>query len=175
MTTFLTTLLVGYTLLVAVLPPWQVNPARVDVLSKQFVQSFYDWYAPKSVDATQGPGWAVALRERRSNFTPELSRAIAADLAAQSKTSGEIVGLDFDPFLGSQDPCESYETGRVTQSRRAYSVEVFAICNGKRSERPDVLVVLSRQQNAWVFTNFSYPGGGDLLSVLKALRNQRRR
>jgi hypothetical protein len=36
-------------------------------------------------------------------FSPELASKLKEDLAAQEKSPGEIVGLDFDPFLNAQD------------------------------------------------------------------------
>ncbi len=141
-----------------------------------FAQDFYNWYVPKALNDNPGPAWDIALRYRKHAFSPELFQALKDDSDAQAKAS-DLVGLDFDPFLNSQDPCESYQVGSSTRKRSEYRVNVYANCagKGKKTDVPSVVAVLVRKGGQWRFVNFEYPDGGDLLSNLRVLRDDRRK
>jgi hypothetical protein len=103
-------------------------------------------------------------------------------LAAAAKNSDEIVGLDFDPFLNTQDPCNRYEVGKAIAKGNSYWVEVYGICSGKRSAKPDVWPEVVRVNGHWRFANFhyehqagEYPDSADLLGILKTLRQDRQK
>jgi hypothetical protein len=138
-----------------------------------FVQRFYSWYVPKARAGNPGPAWDLALKNKSSVFAPELARALKEDSEAQAKVPGEIVGLDFDPFLSAQDPCERYEAGRVVPKGASYWVEVYGVCSGERHEKADVVAELIQKDDHWVFVNFHYPKDRNLLAVLKSLREGR--
>ncbi len=142
--------------------------------ARGFVQTFYQWYVPQALTESNVPASDRALREKGAVFSPTLFRALKADFEAQAKVKGEIVGLDFDPFLNSQDPCERYDVGTVTHNRNDYWVEIYGICSGKKHEKPDVAAEVTLQNNRWLFVNFHYPGDRDLLAALKALRESRK-
>jgi hypothetical protein len=101
--------------------------------ARDFVQQFYRWYVPVALSKHQESSWDVALRDKKMDFSPELAQALQRDSDAQAKVKDDIVGLDFDPFLNTQDPCQRFELGKVTQVKTAYRVEVFDICSGKKS------------------------------------------
>jgi hypothetical protein len=73
----------------------------------QFVQKFYDWYVAREKALTKANGpkdvMEVAMQEKRSCFSPELLKALQEDVAAAHKSPGELVGLDFDPILNTQE------------------------------------------------------------------------
>jgi Protein of unknown function (DUF3828) len=142
---------------------------------RDFVQSFYDWYVPKSLAESPTPAWVLAIRQKRSLFSPQLLSALGGDFSAQANSSGGIAGLDFDPFLNGQDTGDRYEVGRVAESGDSYRVEVHGVWSGKKSENPDVIVELSRHRGHWMFTNFLYPEHRDLLATLKLLAEARRK
>lgn len=142
---------------------------------RSFTADFYRWYTPVALRNNSVPAADLALARRPSDFGPILSRALKADSEAQSKVDGELVGIDFDPFLDSQDPCDHYEIGRVSQKGRSYRVAIYGICSGKRDDNPDVIAEVARQDGSWVFTNFLYPPlHTDLRAILKALQDERR-
>lgn len=159
----------------------QENQAQTQTSCHQFVQAFYDWYAPIA-DASANPGTKsespvlLALRSRRDSFTPGLRRLLIEDDRAQSKAH-EIVGIDYDPFLFSQDPCERYAAEKVTIRNDRCFVEVHPICQGQRREKADVTGELGYQNGHWVFIDFHYlqDESGSLLSNLEALRRERSR
>ena len=136
-----------------------------------FVQQFYDWYAPRSSSL----GWADALKSKKSLFEPYLANALKADADAQAKVSGDIDGLDFDPFLGSQDPAKKYLAANAVRTSAGYRVDVYTSTSGKRSLKPDVTVDLTMRGGDWIITDFRYPVGHDLLTTLRLLREDRER
>jgi hypothetical protein len=136
-----------------------------------FVQSFYDWYRPLTADVKEAPAWRSVLQYKKSALTPELARALEADLETQAAATGELVGLDADPFLNSQDPCMRYEAGKASQKGESYLVDIHAVCLGNRSEAPVVVAELLPKGSSWVFVNFHYPKEkGDLLTMLKRVQ-----
>lgn len=140
----------------------------------RFVQSFYDWYAARAVRRQDHPSSYEAMSLKSAHFGRPLLRALRLDSAAQARARGEIAGLDFDPFLNSQDPCERYEVGNTTHRGQTYWVEVHGVCNGRRSPSPDVTAELVLRGHSWVFVNFHYPSAHtDLLTVLGSLRRDR--
>ena len=116
---------------------------------RNFVQQFYDWYVPLAAKDNTAPAWDVALKRRGSLFSPGLARALQSDSAQQAGATGKIVGLDFDPFLNSQDPAERYEAGRIVQRGGSYLVEVRGARSGKKSDKPDVVPELTRKNGRW--------------------------
>lgn len=142
---------------------------------QMFVQGFYDSYALLASKDTAGPSACLALGDNPSLFGRELLSALKDDCEAQARAEGTIVGLDFDPFLASQDPCAHYEVGEVTRVDGRNRVEVYGLCNGERGPRPDVVVELAPASGSWTFVNLHYPKiDDDLLSILRRLRKERR-
>jgi hypothetical protein len=135
-----------------------------------FVQEFYDWYVPKALSDNSGPAWIIALKTKRHWFSSALASNLREDADAQAKAEGEIVGLDFDPFLNSQDPGNHYEVGKITQKGQKYLVDIYIVSSGKRREKPAVIAEVAQQNGQWLFVNFHYPDNRDLLGVLKLLR-----
>ncbi len=84
------------------------------------------------------------------------------------------MGLDFDPFLATQEPEDRYQVGKATARNGRCRVEVFGLRNGKGVRpKPDVVPELERSGQRWRFVNFHYPEGEDLLGVLKRLAEER--
>lgn len=138
------------------------------------LQSFLDWYVPLALGDHQGPAWTVVLGQQNQQWrlSLELKRVLRADSAAQARAHGVIVGLDFDPFLNSQDPREHYEVGAANRSGRAYFVDIYGIRAGTREDTPVVVVEVLRVGGRWVFVNFHYPREHtDLLRVLRRLHH----
>jgi hypothetical protein len=144
--------------------------------ARAFVESFYRWYVPIAVADHKGPADAIALKERRGLFSSELYRALKADNDAQARTPSELVGLDSDPFLNTQDPCERFAIGSVKRRRDLYRVEVFAVCDGTRHDRPIALADVRMTSGHWEFVDFYHDGGkGGLLATLRLLSKDRRK
>lgn len=142
---------------------------------RKAAQKFYDWYVPKVLQNKADRAPDTILKYDRSAFSARLFRGLAEDSAAQAK-SEDLVGLDFDPFLGGQDTCQPYSLGKVTLTGNICLVEVRGSSCGKNA-KPDVVPELSLTNGHWVFINFYYPQLGkreNLLSTLVRLRKERR-
>ena len=117
------------------------------------------------------PSWNLALKLKPNAFAAELSRLLRQDSEAQAKVTGEIVGLDFDPLLASQDPSERFVVQNVTRKAGSYRVEVYGISSGQRRE-------VRFNNGHWRFVNFHYDNDGqpdDLVSLLKRMSTERHR
>jgi hypothetical protein len=143
---------------------------------RRFVQQFYNWYLPKA-KSSKGRASDLVLKYKSSMLSPELAKELKADSAAQDKAKGDLVGLDFDPFLNTQD--DSFEkcvTGKVVAQATSCRIEVS--CNFP-SQKTELLVTpeLTLTNNQWIFVNFHYhtdSGDDDLLHILKGLREERK-
>lgn len=145
-------------------------PSPSDSASR-FVQDFYDWYTPialKGEDTTS----EIALKARPINFSPELTQSLHADSLAQAKAADEVDGLDFDPFLYSQDPDEDYRVTKVAAQGKEYLVEVRPVFEGKVDPATAVTAEVAGTEGHWYFVNFRYPGGRDLLGTLRRLHER---
>lgn len=143
-------------------------------LCRQFVVDFYKWYAPKHT-------LEDAVKERGSQFSAKLYRALKKDIDAASKSPGEIVGLDFDPILNGQDIADRYRVGKCRKKDGKYFVDVYSEWKDPsvpKTKGPDIVTELSMQNGRYVFDNFHYgetkfKENENLLSILKVLENDR--
>jgi hypothetical protein len=149
------------------------DDAALAASGRDFVQKFYDAYVQQALADSAVPASQFAIDHLSASFAPDLLAALKDDAAAEAKSSDEIVGLDFDPFLNSQDPAERYEAGSATQQGTSYLVDVYSVTDGKRSQDPAVVAELVYEDGHWLFANFRYPGNDDLLTVLKTLKADR--
>jgi len=106
-------------------------------------------------------------------LTSELAEALTTDFDEAMAFGGQIAGLDFDPFVAAQDPCDEYTVRRVVESPSGFDVEVQGDCTGL--DQPDIIANVISANEGYRFSNFRYPGSGtDLMSVLERLRDSRR-
>jgi hypothetical protein len=149
------------------------NISNANRSPRGFVQRFYDWYVPKAVEHSSAPAWNVALQAKGSSFSPELRVKLRKDSAAQARAEGEIVGLDFDPFLNGQDPDPHYQVKKIRRRGERYRVSIDSSSTANSSNNPSVIAEVMQQRGQWRFVNFRYANGRDLLSILKALNSSR--
>ena len=135
----------------------------------RFVQGFYDWYLPRVFNGKGDPEMD-ALKSKTSVFSPELRQALMEDRAAQSKDPSEVVGLDFDPFLNSQDPAKRYSVGKVEHKGQSWLVTVYSSYSTKE---PAVTAQVEKGRQGFRFTNFLYGKGENLLGTLRKLKHDR--
>lgn len=168
----------------AALPnPQNLPETALEKSCRDFVQRFYNWYVPKALDVNETHATDEALRSKGFGFTPELTKLLTEDSEAKAKHPGEMVGLEFDPFLSSQDPSERFVVTDIGRKGGTYFVEVYGISSTGKRER--VIAELVHKKDQWLFANFHYPRfeqssakdgekTGDLLSILKRLRDVRK-
>jgi hypothetical protein len=140
---------------------------------RKFVQDFYDWYVPVALQDQNFRAWDIALRLRPSAFDPTLVRLLKRDSEAQSK-SNELVGLDLDPILASQDPSERFAVQRVARKGLSCTVTVLGLSSGVRREK--VVADVRFRNGHWRFVNFIYSSGNqrwDLIHYLNDLEDGR--
>jgi len=116
------------------------------------LQAFYDAYLP----LFERGATRAFLDDTTSILAPSLRQALIADYQASAADSTQIVGLDFDPFLNSQDPCSVYRVGADTSHQEPHLIEVRAICAADTSLA--AIAVLERARTAWTLVDVRYPG-----------------
>jgi len=111
-----------------------------------------------------GQGFSAdTLRARRSWFTPDLYRLMAADL----NTAGDIGYLDFDPFTDAQDDATRFDVGAVRTSHDTVYVEVN-VHFGTDVRR--LTLAMQATPDGWAIADFIYPDG-DLAANLRKAAN----
>ena len=137
------------------------------------VDGFYQWYVPLAVSENQEPASDIAIKKRASLFSSRLIKALKDDSDASRKSPDEIVGLDWDPFLDTQDPDQKYVLGNITKDRGRFFVRIHALRAGKKSAKPSVTAVVAQEKGKWVFADFLSSDGQGLLKALSALKKDR--
>lgn len=123
---------------------------------KEVVQEFYAWYVPRALNEDEVSASDIAIKQKSILFSTDLLKALTEDADERSKAKGEIVGLDFDPFLNTQDPSKNYMVGDITQKGNRCWVNIYGVWSGKRRASPDVVPELALINNKWQFVNFHY-------------------
>ena len=142
--------------------------------AERAVAQFYQWYVPLAHDSTDAGMRAV--RERSAFFPTSLVVALRADSLANALSPDEVVGLDGDPFLNSQDPCERYAPIGTVQRDTQFFVAVRGSGGCASHDAPDVTVEVTPVEGHPVFTNFIYSlkPRDNLVSMLADLAGARR-
>ena len=131
----------------------------------QTVREFYSWHLSH-------PGDYKAIHSRPELFSSELITLMKADEAAQTRPHDEV-GLDFDPYVNAQAFPRSFVLGPATEATGTCRVPVYMQFSGPKRTKPNVVAQLRIQNGRWIFTNFSYGSGSDLIKTLYALRADR--
>ena len=147
-----------------------------------FVQRFYDWYFDR-LNQVRGK-----VSQSRSNsddvvrlkpelLTVPLLQLLVEDREAVSRNPGEIVGLDFDPYINAQDWEGTYWVQSVTVQGSKCRAAVWGTDAGTKRDMVDP--ELEFGSGKWVITNFHYPGNSlprdeNLIAMLIGLRTHRK-
>ncbi len=124
-----------------------------------FTQTFYDWYR------LHDDRLETALAQRPELFGATLLTALRTDIEAQAKNPQEIVGIDWDPFTNSQDPCDPYQVASASRRGDTVLVAMRGMCTDAAPRPgPDVIARLQHRDSSWVFVDFTSPS--DSLSLL---------
>jgi hypothetical protein len=119
---------------------------------RKFVQEFYDWYSPLARKSTREPGWNLALQRKPEAFSADLLKALKIDSDAAARAKGDIVGLDFDPFVGGQDPADHYQARGVSWQGETCLVEVWPASTNNaaaKSKKPDSIADVALVGGRW--------------------------
>jgi hypothetical protein len=144
--------------------------------ARQVVQTFYNWYLPVATHPGKRDAFMTAATSGPSQFEPELVRWLRIDSTARARGQGEIDGLDWDPFLNSQDPCEKYTASAVRVDGSRYFVDVVGSGGCRSHTDADVVVELRATGGSFVIHEFRDPRQRNegLIPILKRLHPQAR-
>ena len=142
---------------------------------RKFVEDFYKWYVPMAARPHSEDASNIALKKKSSAFSAELLKALKEDALAASKSPGEIVGLDWDPFLNSQSQIDRCVIGNITAKNGAFRVDIYDVLAGKKDKKPAIIAEVKQENGHWIFVNFWNPDGGNLLSELRELSKSRKK
>ncbi len=143
--------------------------------ARKAAQAFYDWYAAMAMKSSKEPAFERALREKRAALTEDLAKALAADAAAQKAVPDDIVGLDWDPFLNAQDSHPRYAAGAVRAEGKGFLVAMHGVTGGKKGAEVLFVVEMVPKGGTFVIGNVRGPKGGDLMTSLKGLAEERKK
>jgi hypothetical protein len=140
---------------------------------RKFVKDFYAWYLPK-VERDTDPLTLIGLFKAHGNPIDDLLLAkLARDYEAQSRSPDDVVGIDYDPFLGGQDTCQGYTPERIRHDGKGlYRVVIFSRCWKTYSEDL-TLLIYQKKSGEYKIRNVLYPEGGNLLLGLDDLQKER--
>ena len=160
------------------------------------VQKFYDWRASLNVDmfcsnslkGTHASQEAINDQEEECRIasayrnaeklslnqvlSPKLVHYLGREEAVQAKE--EDPGLDFDPYLNTQDPSPKLIVDSVRVNGNRCDAVVHGSNQGERRE--EVMPELSKRNGRWIFENFHYkfdyhngkpPQDDDLIHMLR--------
>lgn len=128
------------------------------------VQTFYAWYLPH-------PDWLTVVSAKPPFLSAQLVQLLKADRAATVKTGDE--GLDFDPFLNAQNITKHVFVGTATVHGTTCTLPIYPFHTSAQPGKPPIVAALAVQNRRWVFTDFTYDFGSDLIKTLKTIAAQR--
>jgi len=154
---------------VSVAPPLYAEKpisSAKEISCKEFVQDFYDWYLRIYMTDNKVPAAKIALKKRPEIFSPELFQALGNDFKAQELATDGISGIDFDPFLDSQDAPPSYKVIKTVVKSNGCMAEVSGVGpdwmnKGQALYTPKIKVELQYKNRKWIFINFKYLNQGN--------------
>jgi hypothetical protein len=146
----------------------QLPTSRGDSSSAhQFVQAFYDWYAPIANAKQPGPSFWRILASRPEALDSGLLKSLRADSAfgERGAKGSSREAINFDPFLYSQDPCARYEVVETRADGVDYRMTVVPICADTTWQTQRPIITVRYQDRLWQIVNVLYENS-DLRSLL---------
>lgn len=115
------------------------------------------------------------LRLKPFLFEEKLFKLLKEDRDVQARNPGYITGLEADPFFNSQDPMPKYQVQSVNFRDGHCRALVRGVPNEKYAgiENNDIEPELAVTDAKWIFVNFHYPDGDNLIDQLIRLQNER--
>jgi hypothetical protein len=124
---------------------------------RKVVQRFYDWYVPRAAKPRGRDMIMVAATHGPVAFDAELVRWLRIDSTARARAKGEVDGLDGDPYLNSQDPCDSYSAQNATAAGQSFMVPVLGKGGCEARKVPDIIVEIANRGGRWTILEFRDP------------------
>jgi hypothetical protein len=143
---------------------------------RRSVQGFYDWYLPQFARPRGRDVMMNAATHGPVPFAPELIRWLRIDSTARARAKGEVDGLDGDPFLNAQDPCDTYTVQSVRAEGASLLADVLGHGGCEEHQKPDVVVELRLRAGRWTIVEFRDPTRGNegVIPLLRRLHPKAR-
>ena len=125
--------------------------------ARALVQRFYDWYLPREANPRGRDLIMYAAVRGPLPFDAELVRWLRIDSTARARAKDEVVGLDGDPYLNAQDPCDQYSARSAVATDSSVLVSVIGRGGCSQHANPDVVVELARRHGRWTILEFRDP------------------
>jgi hypothetical protein len=140
------------------------------------VQGFYDWYLPRFAKPGKQDVMMLAATHGPLPFDKTLVHWLRVDSTARARATGEIDGLDGDPYLNAQDPCDTYSVKAIRARGADFLVDVLGHGGCGAHQKPDVTVILRREGGRWTIFEFLDPSrnGEGVIPLLMRLHPKAR-
>jgi len=142
---------------ISALPAQQAPVTAPADSARRLVQQFYDWYVPRAANPRGRDMFMVAATRGPVRFDPELVRWLRIDSTARARAKDEVDGLDGDPYLNSQDPCDAYAAKSAAASGPSFLVSVVGHGGCAKHDAADVVVEIGHQNGRWTILEFRDP------------------
>jgi hypothetical protein len=126
--------------------------------ARALVQRFYSWYVPRAANPRGRDMVMNAATHGPVPFDRELVRWLRIDSTARARAKDEIDGLDGDPYLNAQDPCDAYVVQSVAPAGGTFMVNVLGRGGCAAHKKPDVVVEIGHRGGRWTILEFRDPG-----------------
>ena len=149
----------------------QATPKTLADSATRAVQRFYDWYVPMAAKPKGRDAVMLAATRGPLEFDRELVRWLRIDSTARARNADEVDGLDGDPYLNSQDPCNRYVAIAARADGASFLVGVVGKGGCPAHTTPDITVKLGRSGARWIVLEFLGPERNNegLIPLLKQL------
>jgi hypothetical protein len=156
--------------------PAQTTPAAAADSARRLVQQFYDWYVPRAANPRGRDMFMVAATRGPVPFDRELVRWLRVDSTARARAKDEVDGLDGDPYLNAQDPCNAYSAKSAVASGASFMIDVVGHGGCPDHQGADVVVEIGHRNGRWTILEFRDPSRQNegLLPLLERLHPKSR-
>lgn len=124
---------------------------------RKVVQRFYDWYVPRAAKPRGRDMVMTAAAHGPIAFDTELVRWLRIDSTARARAKDEVDGLDGDPYLNAQDPCDSYSAQNAKPAGQSFMVAVIGKGGCAPHTVPDIIVEIANRSGRWTILEFRDP------------------
>jgi hypothetical protein len=147
------------------------SPSDSTERARVAVQQFYEWYLPREAKPDGRDMVMVAATKGPLVFDKEMVRWLRIDSLARARAKDDIDGLDGDPYLNAQDPCDRYRAESVQRQGARFLINVRGVGGCQAHSTPDVIVVLEASANRWTVRDFLDPRehNKELIALLREL------
>jgi hypothetical protein len=134
-------------------------------------QEFLDWYTPIAAEQNAGPSYWRALNHNPPYLTHALTVLLRADSVERRASNDVGAGINFDPFLATQDPCGRYQAKEARHDTHGYVVMVQPMCSDPRWQPSPHRLTLVGVNGRFVIADVSH-GSTSIVELLCSVRSR---